>query len=101
MNWINVLYNHNQEYIVKESAILNAIKNVFSEIKHSKLLTNPRLDIDDQHSNLDIYLSVQVNNNKENLYSCVEEITNLIEHSVKLLIDKKPRNIQICLNNPL
>ncbi|UUD35887.1 hypothetical protein NPA08_02860 [Mycoplasmopsis citelli] len=98
MNWIDVSYNVNQKYIVTESAILDAINNVFSEIKNSKLISVPRLSFAEDHSNVDVYLDVKISKiPKDSLYSCVAEIVKSVEQSIKLLIDKNPANVQICL----
>ncbi|VEU76567.1 MMB_0454 family protein [Mycoplasmopsis columboralis] len=98
MNWINVTYNSNQTYIVKEEAILDVINNVFSELKHLKLVKTPRLSFDENHLDLEIFVDVKIKKNKtKDTYSAVKQLANQIEEAVKILIDKKPKNVQVCL----
>ncbi|WP_255483476.1 MMB_0454 family protein [Mycoplasma sp. Pen4] len=100
MNWINVSYNSNQNYIVQESAILDVINNSISTIKSVKLANAPRLSFDEKHSNVHIYIDIKIknsNSNKVQPTNIIKELVGLIEEDVRALIDKKPKNVQVVL----
>ncbi|QCZ36561.1 MMB_0454 family protein [Mycoplasma nasistruthionis] len=99
MNWINVSYNSNQTYIVQESALLNAIELVISSAKNVIKSSVPKLEIDPDHSNLNILIEIKLKNitKEHDPYSIVKDLTFDIEESVRALIDKKPKNVQVIL----
>ncbi|WP_416755261.1 MMB_0454 family protein [Mycoplasma sp. VS42A] len=101
MNWITVPYNSNQSYIVQESAIVDAVSNAIESTKYVKSnLSNMRLSFDDDHSNVQIYIDVKIRgaqSNEIDPYAIIKDLTFKIEESIKSLIDKKPKNVQVVL----
>ncbi|MEA4134253.1 hypothetical protein NPA13_01485 [Mycoplasma sp. 2045] len=98
MNWINVSYNSNQNYIVQESAILDVVNIALSSYKNIKASNSIRLSFDDKHSNVEIYVDIKIKNQKnKEPYSTIKELITQIENGVKSLIDKKPKNVQVVL----
>ncbi|WP_036451723.1 MMB_0454 family protein [Mycoplasma buteonis] len=97
MNWISVSYNQNQTYIVQEKAILDAISNVIGRFKSFKLASKPNVKINDDHSNLQLYLEIKLKIKSDSFYTVIKELSNQLEETIKQMIDVKPKNIQIAV----
>ncbi|WP_051616751.1 MMB_0454 family protein [Mycoplasmopsis sturni] len=98
MNWINILYHSNQKYIVQEKAIIDAIDYLFSEKPYVKLVNSPRLIFDKEHLNLEISLDVKINTSQsQGAFEIIKDLSRSVEKAIKNLINKNPKNVQICL----
>ncbi|WP_426460945.1 MMB_0454 family protein [Mycoplasma hafezii] len=97
MNWITVLYNSNQNYIVQEQAILDVVNSVILRFKTVKLTTKPKLVFDNEHTNVQLGLEIKLKAKDKSYYSVIKDLSNQLEEAIKQLIDVKPKNIQIAI----
>ncbi|WP_051449499.1 MMB_0454 family protein [Mycoplasmopsis cricetuli] len=98
MNSVIVSYKSNQKYIVQQKAIIESINNVFSEINHSKLIKTPKLIFLNNNTDIEICVDIKIKLNKvSDIYEAIKKVATSIEEAIKTLIDKKPKNVQICL----
>ncbi|TDV24138.1 hypothetical protein BCF59_0085 [Mycoplasmopsis mustelae] len=95
-NYVNVLFNSDQIYVVKENAFLDIIKNVFANLKGIKLSSKPFLVFETDHSNLTICLDIKIKTTlKNNLYNIWKNLIKQIQVGIQNLIGVKPKNIQL------
>ncbi|MGZ9761892.1 MMB_0454 family protein [Mycoplasma sp. 394] len=97
-NYINVPFNSDQIYVVKEGAFLDIIKFTMSDFKEIKVVGKPNLVFEENHTNLMIYLEIKVKEtSRKSLNTLFKNISNQLKSAIKSLIDIKPKNIQLIL----
>ncbi|MEE3928195.1 hypothetical protein V2E24_01210 [Mycoplasmopsis ciconiae] len=97
MNLLTLNYNRDNYFSIYENVFYELVKNVISNTKNVKLFDS-RISLVDNKTNINIFVDIKILNKKsddtENIFRL---ITQEIEKEVELLIDTKPKNIQICL----
>ncbi|WP_416321743.1 MMB_0454 family protein [Mycoplasmopsis felis] len=94
-NEINVYYNSDQVYIIKQEAIYDVLNSVLESYNNVKLNKSINLKFEN-NSNVWILVDIKIKEQNSNqLYEIINKLTKDIDSVIKSLIDKSPKNIQI------
>ncbi|QGZ97541.1 hypothetical protein GE118_01860 [Mycoplasma sp. NEAQ87857] len=97
MNWLNVSFDSNQNYVVLEQAVNNALDIALKNYNMVRVVSN-KVYFDENHSNVQIITQIKIKNKyQDKCFNLIKELSQELEEAIKRLIDKKPDNVEIVL----